>query len=220
MESRSGRARTPRKRVTVQAVRGFKSHLHRRGGPDESSGIRRRKSLTVWPSLVLGGGLVVSGWPASRPATRASSYSGSTTATRSRRPSSAPPPKSTSPHEPPASPASSCARPASPGRPPERPHRRGPGLPRRRLLQRVHRHSRPADQGRSNRPRPRPGTQPARLRAARRTGPGRLALGLAPRAPRTLPVRRHRTPRAADRRRHGAGGVQCLGVRCGPSRRA
>lgn len=31
---------------------------------------------------------------------------------------------------------------------------------------------------------------------------------------------RHRTPTAADRRRHGAGGVQCLGVRCGPSRRA
>ena len=29
VESPSGRGRTPRKRVTVQAVRGFKSHLHR-----------------------------------------------------------------------------------------------------------------------------------------------------------------------------------------------
>ena len=29
VESRSGRARTPRKRVRVKALRGFKSHLHR-----------------------------------------------------------------------------------------------------------------------------------------------------------------------------------------------
>ena len=33
VESRSGRARTPRKRVTVQTVRGFKSHLHRSSPP-------------------------------------------------------------------------------------------------------------------------------------------------------------------------------------------